>query len=104
MLKGSELIKNFVEHFKNPEAATRPLPIPDPMFMPDRIYPILTLKVSTTNVTAFGVSHIRVRNFTSDAVKMKVTRISTCNLLYKLSHTSLKSSLSVLCVMGVKKF
>lgn len=72
LVKGSELIKNFMEHFKNAEAASRPLPIPDPMVMPDRIYPILATKVSTTNVTAFGVSHIRVRNFTADAVKMKV--------------------------------
>lgn len=48
-----------------------PLPIPDPMFMPDRVYNLLA-EVSTTNVTAFGVSRIRVENFTSDIVEMKV--------------------------------
>ena len=71
-LRGSEMIRNFLDHFKNPDAATKPLPIPDPLIMPDRVYPILHLNVLTTHVTAHGVSHIRVRNFTADAVKMQV--------------------------------
>lgn len=69
--KSSELIKKFLDHFKNPDSIHMPLPIPDPMIMPDRIYN-LVVEVSTTNVTAFGVSRIRVQNFTSDIVEMKV--------------------------------
>ncbi len=65
-------MKKFIEHFKSQDSMNLPLPIPDPLIMPDRIYPILGVKVSTINVTAHGVSRIRVENFTANAVEMKV--------------------------------
>jgi hypothetical protein len=87
-IKGSELIKNLLEHFKNPEAATRPLPIPDPLVMPDRVYPIFSMKVLTTFVTAFGVSHIRVRNFTADAVSMQVSTRNNSSFTVRCGKTN----------------
>lgn len=71
MIKMSEFIKKFLEHFKQPDAMNTPLPVPDPMVMPDRTYP-LGVKVTTTNVTAYGISRLRIENFTSNVVEMKV--------------------------------
>ena len=68
----SNLVRDFLEHFKNPDANNLPLPIPDPFIMPDRIYPVMGVKVATTNVTAYGISRVKIENFTSDLVEMKV--------------------------------
>lgn len=68
----SNLVRDFLEHFKNPDANKLPLPIPDPFIMPDRIYPIMGVEVATTNVTAYGISRVKIENFTSDLVEMKV--------------------------------
>lgn len=70
-MRMSELIKRFLEHFKNPNSVNMPLPVPDPLPMPDRVYQLLA-KVSTTNVQAFGVSRLKIENLTSDIVEMKV--------------------------------
>lgn len=67
----SELVKKFLDHFKTSNSTNLPLPIPDPFFMPDRVYSV-GVKMSTTNVTAYGVSRLKVENFTMDAVEMKV--------------------------------
>lgn len=69
--KMSDLVKKFMEHFKNPDSMNMPLPVPDPLPMPDREYPLLA-KVYTSNVSAFGVSHLKIENLTSDFVEMKV--------------------------------
>lgn len=68
----SDLVRDFLEHFKNPDANNLPLPIPDPFIMPDRIYPVMGVKVSTTNVTASGISRVKIESFSSDIVGMKV--------------------------------
>lgn len=74
----SELVKKFLEHFKNPDSINLPLPVPDPMPMPDREYPLL-VRVSTTDVKALGVSRLKIANLTSDIVEMKVSGCQTLN-------------------------
>lgn len=75
--KMSDLVKKFLEHFKNPDSMNMPLPLPDPLPMPDRVYPLLA-RVLTTNVSAFGVSRLKIENFTSDIVEMKVSSSFLC--------------------------
>lgn len=63
--KSSELMKTFLDHFKNSDFQYI-------CGCPFLILHNLGVKLSTTNVTAFGISKIRVENFTSDIVEMKV--------------------------------
>lgn len=84
-----------MEHFKNPDSIHMPLPIPDPLVMPDRVYSLGLNKVSTMNVTAFGVSRIRVENFTSDLVDMKVKYGSVIKLVSMLQPRNGASPIGV---------
>lgn len=68
----SDTVLKFLEHFKNPDSVNMPLPLPDPMSMPNRTYQIMTASVTTTNVKAYGVSRMRINNFILDVVDMKM--------------------------------